>query len=111
LFTDVCVVSKQQTPKEIVDYFMNKYSHSTDEADKIDIMFRFIQYIERQIVLFDAVEDAAFPIVNNMEGRGSLRYQRKADAKGKKELIDFLENFNVRTVLTAHPTQFYPGQS
>jgi phosphoenolpyruvate carboxylase len=23
-------------------------------------------------------------------------------------LIDFLENFNVRTVLT-HPTQFYPG--
>jgi phosphoenolpyruvate carboxylase len=53
----VKVVSKQQTPKEIVDYFM-KYSHSTDEADKIDIMFRFIQYIERQIVLFDAVEDA-----------------------------------------------------
>jgi phosphoenolpyruvate carboxylase len=53
----VKVVSKQQTPKEI-DYFMNKYSHSTDE-DKIDIMFRFIQYIERQIVLFDAVEDAA----------------------------------------------------
>jgi phosphoenolpyruvate carboxylase len=24
-------------------------------------------------------------------------------------LIDFLENFNVRTVLTAHPTQFYPS--
>jgi phosphoenolpyruvate carboxylase len=46
-----------------------------------------------------------------MEGRGSLRdIKEKADAKGKKEeLIDFLENFNVRTVLTAHPTQFYPG--
>jgi phosphoenolpyruvate carboxylase len=69
----VKVVSKTADSKEIVDYFMNKYSHSTDEADKIDIMFRFIQYIERQIVLFDAVEDAAFPIVNNMEGRGSLR--------------------------------------
>ena len=27
----------------------------------------------------------------------------------KEELIHFLENFNVRTVLTAHPTQFYPG--
>jgi phosphoenolpyruvate carboxylase len=27
----------------------------------------------------------------------------------EEELIDFLENFNVRTVLTAHPTQFYPG--
>jgi hypothetical protein len=59
----VKVVSKTADSKEIVDYFMNKYSHSTDEADKIDIMFRFIQYIERQIVLFDAVEDAAFPIV------------------------------------------------
>jgi phosphoenolpyruvate carboxylase len=34
-------------------------------------MFRFIQYIERQIV--DAIEDAAFPVVNNMEGIGSLR--------------------------------------
>jgi phosphoenolpyruvate carboxylase len=83
----VKVVSKQQTPKEIVDYFMNKYSHSTDEADKIDIMFRFIQYIERQIVLFDAVEDAAFPIVNNMEGRGSLGIL-KSRCKGKKRRID-----------------------
>jgi phosphoenolpyruvate carboxylase len=37
-------------------------------------------------------------------------YQRKSRCKRKKEeLIDFLENFNVRTVLTAHPTQFYPG--
>ncbi len=74
-------------------------------------MFRFIQYIERQIVLFDAIEDAAFPIVNNMEGRGSLRdIKEKSDAKNKKEeLIDFLEDFNIRTVLTAHPTQFYPG--
>jgi phosphoenolpyruvate carboxylase len=61
LFTDVCSGFKNETPKEIVD-ILNKYSHSTDEADKIDIMFRFIQYIERQIVLFDAVEDAAFPL-------------------------------------------------
>jgi phosphoenolpyruvate carboxylase len=45
-----------------------------------------------------------------MEGRGSLRdIKEKADAGKKEELIDFLENFNVRTVLTAHPTQFYPG--
>jgi phosphoenolpyruvate carboxylase len=81
----VKVVSKQQTQKEIVDYFMNKYSHSTDEADKIDIMFRFIQYIERQIVLFDAVEDAAFPIVNNMD-RGSLRdIKEKADERKEKK--------------------------
>lgn len=113
LFTDVCDTGfkKQETPKEIIDFFAKRYLYSASETDKIDLMFRFIQYIERQIVLFDAIEDAAFPIVNNMEGRGSLRdIKEKSDAKNKQqELIDFLEDFNVRTVLTAHPTQFYPG--
>jgi len=33
-----------------------------------------------------------------------------ADEKEKtNELREFLDNFNVRPVLTAHPTQFYPG--
>ncbi len=113
LFTEVCEkgFNKQETPTEIVDFFSKKYLHTNNEEDEIDIMFRFIQYIERQIVLFDAVEDAAFPFVNNMEGRGSLRdIKEKSDAKDKREeLIEFLENFNIRTVLTAHPTQFYPG--
>ena len=113
LFTEVCEkgFKKSENPKEIMDFFSKKYLQSDEEKDKIDLMFRFIQYIERQIVLFDAVEDAAFPIVNNMEGRGSLRdIKEKAEAKGKKaDLVAFLEDFNVRTVLTAHPTQFYPG--
>jgi phosphoenolpyruvate carboxylase len=113
LFTDGCEngFKKQETPKEILDLFAQKYLSGASEAEKIDLMFRFIQYIERQIVLFDAVEDAAFPVVNNMEGRGSLRdIKEKASAQDKEiELISFLENFNVRTVLTAHPTQFYPG--
>ncbi|WP_264564192.1 phosphoenolpyruvate carboxylase [Flavobacterium sp. N3904] len=113
LFTEVCDsgFKKQKTPREIVDFFSEKYLHNGSEKDKINLMFHFIQYIERQIVLFDAIEDAAFPVVNNMEGRGSLRdIKEKSDAKNnKEELIEFLENFNVRTVLTAHPTQFYPG--
>ena len=113
LFTELCEsgFKKQETPKEIVEFFAEKYLHSTSETDKIDLMFRFIQFIERQIVLFDAIEDAAFPVVNNMEGRGSLRdIKEKSDVKNnREELIAFLENFNVRTVLTAHPTQFYPG--
>jgi phosphoenolpyruvate carboxylase len=37
-----------------MDFFSTKYLQSSDEKDKIDLMFRFIQYIERQIVLFDA---------------------------------------------------------
>jgi len=113
LFTDVCDTGfkKQETPKEIVDFFTKKYLNNVSETEKIDLMFRFIQYIERQIVLFDAIEDAAFSVVNNMEGRGSLRdIKEKSDAKdSKEELKEFIEDFNVRTVLTAHPTQFYPG--
>ncbi|PXY41301.1 phosphoenolpyruvate carboxylase [Flavobacterium cheongpyeongense] len=113
LFTETCETGfkKQETPKEIFDFFSSKFLNNASETEKIDLMFRFIQYIERQIVLFDAIEDAAFPVVNNMEGRGSLRdIKEKSDAKEKDDkLIDFLENFNVRTVLTAHPTQFYPG--
>ncbi|PBJ15688.1 phosphoenolpyruvate carboxylase [Flavobacterium sp. ACN6] len=113
LFTETCETGfkKQETPKEIFNFFSDRFLNNASETEKIDLMFRFIQYIERQIVLFDAIEDAAFPEVNNMEGRGSLRdIKEKSDAKEKDgELIEFLENFNVRTVLTAHPTQFYPG--
>jgi phosphoenolpyruvate carboxylase len=62
LFTEVCekVLKKSETQKRLW-IFSKKYLQSTDEKDKIDLMFRFIQYIERQIVLFDA-EDAAFPL-------------------------------------------------
>ena len=113
LFSEVCEkgFKNLETPKQIVDFFSNKYLDNATESERINLMFRFIQYIERQIVLFDAIEDAAFPVVNNLEGRGSLRdIKETADAKEKvDELKDFLENFNVRAVLTAHPTQFYPG--
>ena len=113
LFTEVCDTGfkKNWSPKHIVDFFAEKYLDNPSEDKKIDLMFRFIQYVERQIVLFDAIEDAAFPIVNNLEGRGSLRdIKEKSEAKDKRdELIEFLETFSVRTVLTAHPTQFYPG--
>ena len=113
LFAEVCEngFKNQQNPEEIVNSFASKYLENPTEEQKIELMFRFIQYVERQIVLFDAIEDAAFPVVNNMEGRGSLRdMKEKADQRSKrKELKNFLENFQVRTVLTAHPTQFYPG--
>ncbi|PWH09935.1 phosphoenolpyruvate carboxylase, partial [Bacteroidetes bacterium SCGC AAA795-G10] len=70
----------------------------------------FIQYIERQVVLFDAIEDAGFSYVNNMHGRGTIR-SIKEEASNKQlesELIDYIKRFKVRIVLTAHPTQFYP---
>jgi phosphoenolpyruvate carboxylase len=113
LFAEVCDngYKNNWTPEQIINFFAEKYLDNSSESDKVDLMFRFIQYIERQIVLFDAIEDAAFDIINNLEGRGSLRdIKEKTEAKNKREeLIEFLEEFKVRTVLTAHPTQFYPG--
>lgn len=113
LFSEVCDngFKNNLSPIEIVNSFSQRYLDNISEEEKISLMFRFIQYVERQIVLFDAIEDAAFPLVNNMEGKGSLRdVKERADTKElKQELLSFLEDFNIRTVLTAHPTQFYPG--
>ncbi len=99
------------TPIEIIDNFFNKYQEKPTESEKLDLLFKFIQYIERQVVLFDAVEDAAFPIIHNMDGKGTLRNAKEeAFAQNKKEALqNYLERFKVRVVLTAHPTQFYPG--
>ena len=113
LFSDMCDAGFKigMSPIDIVNSFANKYLDQVNEQEKIDLLFRFIQYVERQIVLFDAIEDAAFSVVNDLEGTGSLReIKDQIESKNKqKELITFLENFKVRTVLTAHPTQFYPG--
>ncbi len=113
LFSEVCDTGLKNnfSPIEIVNSFSQKYLGQVSEEEKMALLFRFIQYIERQIVLFDAIEDAAFSVVNNLEGNGSLREVKdKVEAENKQnELLHFLENFNVRTVLTAHPTQFYPG--
>ncbi|MDX1542335.1 MAG: phosphoenolpyruvate carboxylase [Christiangramia sp.] len=113
LFQEICETGfkENKNPSEIVDRFFDKYGEEPSEEDKIDLLFRFIQYIERQVVLFDAIEDASFPIVNNMDGRGTLRsVKEEAEAKQKiEELKEYLRRFKVRPTLTAHPTQFYPG--
>jgi len=113
LFHELCKKGFQEgkNPTEIVDTFFDKYQENLTEAEKTDLLFRFIQYIERQVVLFDAIEDAAFPVVNNMDGIGTLRNSKETALLGDKKeaLKGHLEDFKVRIVLTAHPTQFYPG--
>ena len=98
-------------PSTIVDTFFQKYQARRTKKSQIKLLFRFIQYIERQVVLFDAIEDAAFPVINNMDGIGTLRsLKEKAFSENKiDELKAYLDEFKVRIVLTAHPTQFYPG--
>ena len=113
LFHETCQkgFANQDDPTTIVDSFFKKYQARRSPQSQINLLFRFIQYIERQVVLFDAIEDAAFPIVNNMDGLGTLRsLKEKVTAENKLEMLQkYLEEFKVRIVLTAHPTQFYPG--
>ena len=113
LFSTECKdgFAEKKNPTQIVDTFFEKYHQQPTEKEKNNLLFRFIQYIERQVVLFDAIEDAAFPIVNNMDGHGTLRnIKEEAKAKNKtEELRAYLKHFRVRPTLTAHPTQFYPG--
>lgn len=113
LFSECCEAGfkKGDSPKDIVNSFSERYLENASEQQKIDIMFRFIQYVERQVVLFDAIEDASFAVVHNLEGTGSLRnIKEKAESNNKMgKLREVLDDFKIRTVLTAHPTQFYPG--
>ena len=113
LFQEICEngFADHKNPSEIVASFFKQYRNNPSEEEQINLLFRFIQYIERQVVLFDAIEEATFTIINNMDGRGTLRnIKEEAEDKNKKEALKkYLQHFKVRTVLTAHPTQFYPG--
>ncbi len=103
--------AKGKSPVEIIDYFFNRQTEVATESEKIDHLFKYVQYMERQVVLFDAIEDAAFTTVNDMEGAGSIKALiREAGFTGKTQALkNKLKDFKVRIVLTAHPTQFYPS--
>ena len=102
---------KKQSPVEIIEDFFAKHTTYTNPQERLDLLFRFIQYIERQVVLFDALEDASFKEVNDMGGVGTLKHLESEVLQNNKEdeLAAKLKTFAVRLVLTAHPTQFYPG--
>lgn len=102
---------KRLSPVEIVNDFFNKHTTYSKEQERNDLLFRFVQYIERQVVLFDALEDAAFKNVNDINGVGTLKHLESEVMHDNKEdeLAAKLKDFGIRLVLTAHPTQFYPG--
>lgn len=113
LFGQICEkgFDREKNPEEIVNKFFDKHYDQHSPKQKIDLLFKYIQYIERQVVLFDAIEDAGFSLVNNMQGTNSIRaIKDKAETKLlRDELAHFFKTFQTRIVLTAHPTQFYPG--
>ncbi|HEY5461698.1 MAG TPA: phosphoenolpyruvate carboxylase [Hanamia sp.] len=113
LFLNICEEGyrKKLSPGEIIEEFFLKDTSYKTQSEKLDLLFRFIQFVERQVVLFDALEDAAFKYVQDTGGAGTLKQLEVevAQSKNGKALQKKLEDFSVEIVLTAHPTQFYPG--
>ena len=86
-FHEICNngFKNKKNPTQIVESFFKTYQENPSEEEKINLLFKFIQYIERQVVLFDAIEDAAFPVVNNMDGVGTLRNSKETAALENKK--------------------------
>ena len=114
MFSNLCheELAAGKNAKQIVESFFN--NTPTPQERQYVLLFKFLQFIERQVVLFDALEDAAFSEINDLSGMGSVDYllhQLIIDDTGKAELLEqILDYYKVRIVLTAHPTQFYPNQ-
>src|SRR5690606_41870907 len=59
-FTSHCEqgVADRLNPIEIIDGCFRQYKQYVQEEDEVDLLLRIIQYIEQQVVLFDAIEDS-----------------------------------------------------
>ena len=100
LFAQKCKqrLEKGDEPNEIVQDFLSVTLGIESDEIQYEILILFLQLVERQVLLFDAVERAA---TGQLIGEQSER------------LLDILkqnlpEKRSIRIVLTAHPTQFYP---
>ncbi len=113
LFADVCQkgFAQQWAPNDIIQRFFEQYLPHYSQDERLDLLFKFIQYIEREVVLFDAIEDAAFSQIHPVKGPGTLvnLTEKLLDKHQISALQDYFNDFKIRPVLTAHPTQFYPG--
>ncbi len=98
-----------KNPQQILEVFFKDYAGLTTEESQIDFMFRIIQFVERQVVLYDSVEDAAFPKLHKHSSSLSIKDYFQIIDKNKNwdEVAEKLSNFSARIILTAHPTQFY----
>ncbi|MDC1537809.1 phosphoenolpyruvate carboxylase, partial [Schleiferiaceae bacterium] len=105
-------LAEGHSPVQIIAQFFEEYKDGENRKEQINFLFKVIQYIERQVVLVDALEDAAYGKLNNLSGKGSLSefMMRMERAGNLEDLMNRLQDFSIRPVLTAHPTQFYPGR-
>ena len=100
-----------KSPIEILENFFEKHTDLTTEEEKLDLLFKIIQYIERQVVLFDSIEDAAFSKLHSESDAGTVNqlHERSQQEHSLEKTREKLRDFAVKVVFTAHPTQFYPN--
>lgn len=102
-------LSASMSPIEIIDSFFDTHTSLKTEDERNDFLFRVISYVERQVVLFDSIEDAALPAIR--EDVDDLRLtdlmSQTQNGSNWSNIFEKLDDFKVRIVLTAHPTQFY----
>lgn len=100
-----------KTPDVIIEEFFDLHKPHFTDTDKNNFLFKVIQYVERQVVLVDAIEDAAYRKMHQVD---KLKILQSVVEKVESENLsgqfsDILKKFGIRVTLTAHPTQFYPG--
>jgi phosphoenolpyruvate carboxylase len=114
VFTSFCQSGLEQgrSPLDLVEEFFSKRVGAESFREVKDDLFRFLRLTERQVVLFDALEDAAFTRFIDTQGPGSIKdtLNRIEGSERLRDYQDFLDDYRVRIVLTAHPTQFYTDQ-
>ena len=88
LFSNECEegYAQNKSPQAIIEEFFENYS----ESDKKDFLFRFVQYAERQVVLFDALEDASFSELHDTQGAGTLK-QLEGNVTQANKTAQFVE--------------------
>ncbi len=102
-------LNQGEKPQNILSSFFSSFTDFKTEKEQLDFMFRIIQYVERQVVLYDSVEDAAFPKLQEYTNSLSIKdyFELVNRNKNWDKIAEQLSSFSARIVLTAHPTQFY----
>ncbi|SKB75371.1 Phosphoenolpyruvate carboxylase, type 1 [Soonwooa buanensis] len=102
---------KALSPEEIINSFFKNHTDLESEDQKLELLFKIVQYIERQVVLFDSIEDAAFQKLHSDADSGTVLnlYERALQDHRLTDVRKKLKDFSVKIVFTAHPTQFYPN--
>jgi phosphoenolpyruvate carboxylase len=98
-------------PATILDDFFTAQKPDLNESQRAGFLFKVIQYVERQVVLMDALEDAAYTDIHQVEKLNVLpRIVDRVEADNLRDrFAEILTKFGIRVTLTAHPTQFYSG--